>query len=224
MTSPTRNIWAAWRSPPATPVRRCFRPAIRATISPRSPRRPTEHFSPPTRPTTTDTIKFASIAGCPMADGPPARTFRSAQAKADIWMPQIAVDAQDRLWVIWCEQTGQSADKTGNWDLYARSLVNDTWGPARSADDRSETRYQPSRRRRLRSEISTSSGRRIPITPATSITASSTGRPGRSRWPSPRMPKATGSPASPSIAEGTAWIAFDSYRNGDYDVFLDQRS
>ena len=28
--------------------------------------------------------------------------------RADIWMPQIACDAQDRVWVIWCEQTDQS--------------------------------------------------------------------------------------------------------------------
>ena len=43
-------------------------------------------------------------------------------------MPQLAVDAHDRLWVIWSEQTGQSASHTGNWDLYVRSLVNNTWG------------------------------------------------------------------------------------------------
>src|SRR5260370_1442910 len=30
---------------------------------------------------------------------------------ADIWMPQLAVDAGDRLWVIWCERTGQSAEQ-----------------------------------------------------------------------------------------------------------------
>ncbi len=28
-----------------------------------------------------------------------------AQPKSDIWMPQLAVDAKDRLWLIWCEQT-----------------------------------------------------------------------------------------------------------------------
>ncbi|HEY2250167.1 MAG TPA: hypothetical protein VGH74_03860, partial [Planctomycetaceae bacterium] len=55
---------------------------------------------------------------------------------ADIWMPQLAVDARDRLWVIWCEQTGQSAEKTGNWDLYARSLAGEEWGPiVRLTDD-----------------------------------------------------------------------------------------
>ncbi|MBI3463998.1 MAG: hypothetical protein HY000_13210 [Planctomycetes bacterium] len=27
------------------------------------------------------------------------------EARADIWMPQLAVDAKDRVWLIWCEQT-----------------------------------------------------------------------------------------------------------------------
>jgi hypothetical protein len=59
-----------------------------------------------------------------------------AQARADIWMPQLAVDAKDRLWVIWSEQTGQSKGKTGNWDLYARPLLGDSWGDlVRLTDD-----------------------------------------------------------------------------------------
>ncbi len=51
------------------------------------------------------------------------------RARADIWMPQLAVDANDRLWVVWCEQTDQTLTASGNWDLYARSLKDNTWGP-----------------------------------------------------------------------------------------------
>jgi hypothetical protein len=59
-----------------------------------------------------------------------------ARGAADIWMPQLAVDAADRLWVVWCEQTGQSAERSGNWDLYARSLDGHEWGPlVRLTDD-----------------------------------------------------------------------------------------
>src|SRR5579872_3711887 len=55
---------------------------------------------------------------------------------ADIWMPQLAVDASDRVWVIWSEQTGQEPGKTGNWDLYARALEAGGWGPiVRLTDD-----------------------------------------------------------------------------------------
>ena len=36
------------------------------------------------------------------------------------------------------------------------------------------------------------------------------------------MPPTTGSRPSPSTASGAAWVAYDSYQNGNYDVFLRQ--
>src|SRR3989475_10830357 len=32
----------------------------------------------------------------------------------DAWLPQVAVDAQNRVWVLWSQQVN------GNWDIYAR--------------------------------------------------------------------------------------------------------
>src|SRR5262245_34169750 len=43
----------------------------------------------------------------------------------DSFMPHVAVDAKNRVWVVWSQQV------RGNWDLYARRFdgANQTWGP-----------------------------------------------------------------------------------------------
>lgn len=142
-----------------------------------------------------------------------------ARANADIWMPQLAVDSKNRLWVIWSEQTGQSAEKTGNWDLYARSLVNDTWGPL----VRLSTDPKPD----INPHVAIDSQRNIHVVwqahPKNAGDIYYCKFDGEN-W---SQPLAVTSDAEsdwfPSVAvdkDGTAWIAFDSYRNGDYDVFL----
>ena len=42
----------------------------------------------------------------------------------DSWLPQIAVDAQNRAWVVWSQQVNS------NWDIYARSFdpAKQEWG------------------------------------------------------------------------------------------------
>src|SRR6476646_959933 len=42
----------------------------------------------------------------------------------DSWMPQVAVDSANRVWVIWTQQL------EGNWDLYARRFdpAAQEWG------------------------------------------------------------------------------------------------
>ena len=42
----------------------------------------------------------------------------------DSWMPQVAVDASNRAWVVWTQQLD------GNWDLYARRFdpARQEWG------------------------------------------------------------------------------------------------
>jgi hypothetical protein len=142
-----------------------------------------------------------------------------AQEPADIWMPQLAVDAHDRLWVIWSEQTGQSASKTGNWDLYARSLVNDTWGKL----VRLTTDVKPD----INPHVAVDAKRNIHV-----VWQSHPNNAGDiayckfdgDTWSSPLAvtsdPESDWYPRVAVDASGTAWIAFDSYRNGDYDVFL----
>ena len=142
------------------------------------------------------------------------------RAQADIWMPQLAVDAQGRLWVIWAEQTGQRPDKTGNWDLYARSLVNDDiWGPIQ--------RLTTDRKPDINPHVTTDTDRNIHVVwqahPENSGDLQYCRFDGN-EWSKPlAVTSDSESDWYPRVAvdrEGTAWIAFDSYRNGDYDVFL----
>jgi hypothetical protein len=54
----------------------------------------------------------------------------------DSWLPQIAVDAQNRPWVVWSQQVN------GNWDLYARSFdaVKQEWGALQRLTNQISTR------------------------------------------------------------------------------------
>jgi hypothetical protein len=143
------------------------------------------------------------------------------RARPDVWMPQLAVDAQDRVWVIWSEQTDLTKTQSGNWDLYARSLdeKQSVWGPI----VRLTTDPKPD----INLHVTTDAQRNIHVVwqghPENSGDIQYCRFDGQ-QWSQPLA--VTSGPASdwyPQVAvdaQGTAWIAFDSYRNGDYDVFL----
>jgi hypothetical protein len=138
---------------------------------------------------------------------------------ADIWMPQLAVDADNRLWVIWCEQTGQSAEKSGNWDLYARSLGEQEWGPIVRLTDDPRPDVNP--------HVFSDDARNIHVVwqahPDNNGDIQYCRFDGKT-WSKPLAVTADSEsdwyPHGAVDAQGTVWIAFDSYRNGDYDVFL----
>ncbi|HEX4129362.1 MAG TPA: hypothetical protein VHZ24_04915 [Pirellulales bacterium] len=143
------------------------------------------------------------------------------EAEPDIWMPQLAVDAKDRLWVIWSEQVGRTDRKSGNWDLYARSLEDDgqRWGPIV----------------RLTNDPKPDINHHVCVDSKGVIHVVWQAHPDNNgdvmlcrfdgeKWSKP-LAVTTGSGADwyPRVAvdrEGVEWIVFDSYRNGDYDVFL----
>jgi len=141
------------------------------------------------------------------------------EAWADIWMPQLAVDSKDRVWVIWCEQVRTEHGKSGNWDLYARSITGDTWGPIVRLTDHAKPDINP--------HVATDAQRNIYVVwqghPENNGDIMLCRFDGES-WSKPVA--VTSGPASdwyPQVAvdaKGVAWIAFDSFRNGDYDVFL----
>jgi len=142
-----------------------------------------------------------------------------ARNRADIWMPQLAVDGQDRLWVIWSEQTGQTAKQTGNWDLYARSLVDESWGPLVRLTEHAKPDINP--------HVATDADGGIHVVWQAHPENSGDIQYCRFDGNAWSQPVAVTSDAEsdwyPHVAvdeSGTAWIAFDSYRNGDYDVFL----
>jgi len=143
----------------------------------------------------------------------------TVQGRADVWMPQLAVDAKNRLWVIWAEQTGQTAEKTGNWDLYARPRIGDAWGKI----VRLTTDPKPD----INPHVAVDAARNIHV-----VWQAHPGNNGDvqycrfdgNNWSKPlAVTSDAESDWYPRVAvakNGTAWIAFDSYRNGDYDVFL----
>lgn len=138
---------------------------------------------------------------------------------ADIWMPQLAADAKGRLWVVWCEQTGQSPEKSGNWDIYARALEDQQWGPLVRLTDDPRPDINP--------HVFSDAQRNIHV--VWQAHPENNGdiqycRFDGSAWSKPLA--VTGDaesdwyPHGAVDSRGTVWIAFDSYRNGDYDVFL----
>lgn len=141
------------------------------------------------------------------------------QARADIWMPQVAVDAAGRLWVIWSEQTDQTRTESGNWDLYARARLGDGWGPL----VRLTTDPKPD----INHHVVVDSKRNIYV-----VWQGHAGNHGDvmlckfdgDNWSKPlTVTSGTSSdwyPQAAVDAQGTVWIAFDSYRRGDYDVYL----
>ncbi|MXY69255.1 MAG: hypothetical protein F4Y47_11980 [Acidobacteriia bacterium] len=132
----------------------------------------------------------------------------------DVWLPQVALDSQNRVWVVW------SARRNGNWDLYARRYdpAAESWGDlARLTDHRLPDIYPSLAARDGKLAVAWQGfrGSESDILLRTfsegewSETVSVSGRPGND-W-------------SPTVAldsQGTVWVAYDSYRNGNYDVYL----
>ncbi|HEV7222432.1 MAG TPA: hypothetical protein VGN42_07010 [Pirellulales bacterium] len=140
-------------------------------------------------------------------------------ARPDIWMPQLAVDATNRLWVIWCEQTPGENGAAGNWDLYARSLKDETWGEIVRLSDDAKPDINP--------HVTIDADHNIYVVwqahPENNGDIRLCRFDGR-EWSQPLSvtsgPASDWHPRAAIDAQGTVWIAFDSYRNGDYDVFL----
>jgi hypothetical protein len=141
------------------------------------------------------------------------------ESQPDIWMPQLAVDAKDRVWLIWSEQTGRDRGKTGNWDLYARALDGDSWGALVRLTDDPKPDVNP--------HVAIDAQHNIYV--VWQGHAKNNGdimlcRFDGQDWSKPvTITSGSESDWYPQVAvdtKGVAWIAFDSYRNGDYDVFL----
>ena len=142
-----------------------------------------------------------------------------ARSRADVWMPQLAVDGRDRVWVVWSEQTGREDGRTGNWDLYARALDGDRWGSlVRLTDDPGPD---------IHHHVTTDGRGGIYVVWQAHPGSDGDIRLARfdgERWREP-IAVTTGAasdwfPQAAVDERGVVWVVFDSYRNGDYDVFL----
>ena len=137
----------------------------------------------------------------------------------DSWFPQVAVEAGGRVWVVWSQR------EDGNWDLYARGFDGgeQAWGPLlrltgdpgpdinhRVAGDRHgriSVVWQGFRSGRSNIYLKTLEGGEW--SGAVAVTGNA-GRNAANDW----------DPAVAIDSSGTSWVAYDSYRNGNYDVYL----
>jgi len=133
----------------------------------------------------------------------------------DSWLPQVGVDAANRVWVVWSQQVD------GNWDLYARRFdpQKQEWGrlerltsdplpdvnPRLTSDGKGHLAlvWQGFRGKNSNIFLKTFDGERW------SADIRITNRPAND-W----------EPAAAIDSQGAVWIAYDSYKNGNYDVYL----
>jgi hypothetical protein len=133
----------------------------------------------------------------------------------DNWMPQAGVDSQNRLWVVWPQQVNN------NWDIYAR-------------------RYDPAKQEwsgleRLSTDAGSDTNPRMANDGNGKLAVVWQGFHGKDsniyssvlngdKWgPEVRItnrPANDWEPAAAFDSHGNLWVAYDSYKNGNYDVFL----
>ena len=133
----------------------------------------------------------------------------------DSFMPQVAVDASNRVWTVWSQQAGS------NWDIYARRFdpEKQEWGslerltkdplpdinPRISSNGKGQFAvvWQGFRGKNSNIFLKTFDG---------------------SKWSADvRVTNRAVNDWEPAVAidsKGAAWVAYDSYKNGNYDVFV----
>ena len=133
----------------------------------------------------------------------------------DSWAPQVGVDAQNRVWVVWSQMAG------ANWDLYARRFdpAKQEWG----------------RMERLTTDAGPDVNPRVASDGKGRIAVVWQGWRGKNsniflktlegeKWSADmRITSRAANDWEPSAAigpGGEVWVAYDSYKNGNYDVFL----
>jgi hypothetical protein len=133
----------------------------------------------------------------------------------DSWMPQVGVDAENRVWVVWSQQV------RNNWDLYARRFdpAREEWGPI----ERLTSNPLPDIHPRM---VSDGKGRLALVWQGFRGRHSSVFLKtfDGTRWSAEvrvTMHQANDwEPAAAFDGKGAIWVAYDSYKNGNYDVFL----
>ncbi len=134
----------------------------------------------------------------------------------DVWLPQAGIDADGRLWVAWTQMLD------GNWDMYARTLdpASQAWGPMVRLTDHPLPDINPRMAsddggnlalvwQGFRNGYSNIYLKTYAVDSGWSDDIQVTGRPVND-W----------EPAVSFDSAGTVWVAYDSYVNGNYDVFL----
>ena len=150
------------------------------------------------------------------ADGQWGNMRYVPNTSGDVWLPQAGVDSSGRPWVVWSQMLD------GNWDMYARAFDPgaEAWGPLIRLTDHPLPDINPRLASDGRGGLALAwqgfRGKHSNIYLKTYARDSGwsddiqvTGRPAND-W----------EPALAFDSAGTVWVAYDSYANGNYDVFL----
>jgi len=138
--------------------------------------------------------------------------LRVPEVSGTVWRPHLAIDAQDRLWVVWAQLVNE------NWDLYAACLEGNRWLlPQRLTSD-----PMPD----FNVDLATDAQGNIHAVwqgwrGKTSQIFLRSFRDGK--WqPAMQVSSGTGNNWEPAVAagsDGTIHVAWDSYRKGNYDIY-----
>lgn len=133
----------------------------------------------------------------------------------DSWAPQLGIDSRNQVWVVWAEQ------REGNWDVFARPYDPAThqWGSLQRLSDHALPDTNPCLASDGKGQLVVAwqgfRGRFSQIFVSRLV---------EGRWiPALQLTNAPANHWNPAVAvgaDGTTWVAYDSYRSGSYDVFV----
>ncbi len=133
----------------------------------------------------------------------------------DNWMPQIGVDASNRVWLVWTQMLD------GNWDVYARSFdpASQSWGPLEKLSGDPLPDINP--------RLGTDGKGKLAV-----VWQGFRGKNSNiflrtlegGKWgPEVRVTNRAANDWEPAVgldSAGAAWVAYDTYKAGNYDVAM----
>jgi hypothetical protein len=149
-------------------------------------------------------VRYSTVAGW-------SEPVRLSEAKSDVFRTAVGEDSQGKIWVVWSERTGE------DWDLYARTFDGHGWTPKRKITSGDH----PNIFHRLVSDPTGAlhlvwvgyQGGQSHVLHST-LHGNDWSKPEDVSGPSAWMPDAAGD------SSGNLYVAWDSYRIGNYDIFL----
>ncbi len=140
-----------------------------------------------------------------------SQTWKLTDAKTDVLRTAVEIDGQGRAWAVWSERQG------AEWHLYARAFQGDSWSARRKLTDA----HFPNVFHRL---VRGPDGRLHLVWIGHEYGKSYVfwSRLEGERWSSATRLSGPSAwfPEASADSTGALWVAWDSYRHGNYDIFL----
>ncbi|MCX7012442.1 MAG: hypothetical protein NTW86_07760 [Candidatus Sumerlaeota bacterium] len=138
---------------------------------------------------------------------------RAPNTSGDVWMPRLAFDGEEKLWLVWCQQVQR------NFDLYARSFDGKEWGKEYRLTDQPTPDINPSVAADGQGGFYVAwQAFRRPMSDVYLIHFD-----GKEFGKPVQVSDNDANEWYPNVAadkNGAAWVGYDSYRNGSYNVYL----